>query len=66
MLHKIIEVEREYNPTSLCEICFATAQKANLYKLDMGFENNGVINKRGKIICSSCLKELREKLNKVY
>lgn len=66
MLKKIIEVERDYSATDLCEICFTTAQKSNLYRLNLGYENNGVINKRGKTICSACLKELKEKLNKIY
>ena len=60
MIKKIIEVKREYSSTSLCEICFTTAQNSNLYKLDMGFEIGGVINKKSKILCSSCIKELKE------
>lgn len=65
MLTKIIEIEKEYGVTALCEICFSTSQKSNLYKLSMGFENNGIINKKGKIICSACLKELKGKLDKI-
>lgn len=66
MLKKIIEVERDFSQTDICEICFSTSQKSNLYRLNLGYENNGVVNKRGKTICSACLKELKEKLNKIY
>lgn len=66
MLKKIIEVERDFSQTDICEICFSTSQKANLYRLNLGYDNNGVINKRGKTICSKCLKELKEKLDKIY
>jgi hypothetical protein len=61
-LQKSIEIKREYNSTSLCEICFTTAQNSNLYRLDMGFEIDGVTNKKSKILCSSCIKELKETL----
>lgn len=66
MLHKIIEVERDYSPTSLCEICFNTTQKSNIYKLHLGFENNGIINEKTKLICSYCLNELKNKLENIY
>ena len=65
MIKKIIEIKREYNSTSLCEICFTTAQNSNLYKLDMGFENGGVINKKSKILCHSCIKQLKETLKEI-
>ena len=66
MLTKIIEVERDYSVTDLCEVCFTTSQKSNLYKISLGFENNGTINKKGKTICTCCLKELRRKLEVVF
>lgn len=66
MFTKIIELERDFSVTNLCEVCFTTSQKANLYKLNLGFENNGVVNKKSKTICSSCLKELKSKLDNVY
>lgn len=66
MLNKIIEVERERNSTALCEICFATSQNANLYRLNLGFENNGTKNQKSKIICNKCLQELKEKLKEIY
>lgn len=66
MLKKIIEVERDYSSTDLCEICFCTSQKSNLYKLNLGYENNGSRNVKGKVICSKCLKELKEELNNIY
>lgn len=66
MIKKIIEIERDFAASDLCEICFTTSQKSNLYRLYFGYESNGVVNKKGKTICSSCLKELKEKLEKIY
>ena len=65
MINKIIEIEREYSSTSLCEICFTTAQSSNLYRLDMGFEIDGVVNKKSKILCKSCIKQLKEKIKNI-
>lgn len=64
MLTKIIEVERDYNPTDLCELCFSTSQNSNLYRITLGFKNNDVVNKKGNVLCSCCLKELKSKLDK--
>lgn len=65
MIKKIIEIKREYNSTSLCEICFTTAQNSNLYRLDMGFEIDGIANKKSKILCNSCVKQLKETLKNI-
>ncbi|MBN1467782.1 MAG: hypothetical protein JW924_03570 [Fusobacteriaceae bacterium] len=64
-MKKIIEVKRDYAVTSLCQVCFTISQNVDIYELNLGFENNGIKNKRSIKICSHCLKELKEKLEDV-